>query len=70
MMDELGRRVVDKASTELRPELDTVSGDQWAKLAFCIVMDIAGDASELIPFLGEFTDVGFAPIEVSDALKT
>ena len=31
--------------------------------------DLAGDASELIPFLGEFTDVGFAPIEAA-LLKT
>ena len=33
------------------------------KLAGCVAMDAAGDASELVPVLGEFTDVGFAPPE-------
>jgi len=33
----------------------------WAKLGGCVAMDVAGDASELIPVLGELTDVAFAP---------
>ena len=38
------------------------NGD-WAKLAGCVALDLAGDASELIPVLGEFTDVAYAPVE-------
>ena len=59
VMDELGNRVAQ----EVTPDADQIDFVQWAKLAACIGLDLAGDASELIPFLGEFTDVAFAPVE-------
>ena len=58
-MDKVGERVKD----ELTPETERIEPSAWATLAFCILVDVAGDASELLPFLGEFTDLGFAPIE-------
>ena len=59
IMDEAGRRVAEN----LTPDTKKLDGEAWAKLAGCILLDLAGDASELVPFLGEFTDIGFAPIE-------
>ena len=61
VMDELGNRVAQ----EVTPDADQIDFVQWAKLAACIGLDLAGDASELIPFLGEFTDVAFAPVEAA-----
>uniref|UniRef100_A0A7S4EVB8 Uncharacterized protein n=2 Tax=Chrysotila carterae TaxID=13221 RepID=A0A7S4EVB8_CHRCT len=40
-----------------------ITKESWAKLPICILLDLVGDSSELVPFLGEFTDLGFAPIE-------
>jgi hypothetical protein len=59
IMDEAGRRVAE----QLTPDQEAITPGAWAKLAGCVALDAAGDASELIPFLGEFTDVGFAPLE-------
>lgn len=59
VLDEAGRRV----AANLTPDADAIEPVAWAKLAGCVVMDAAGDASELVPVLGEFTDVGFAPLE-------
>ena len=59
VMDELGNRV----ATELKPDTDRIDGLAWAKLAGCVALDLAGDASELVPVLGELTDVAFAPAE-------
>ena len=59
IMDEAGRRVAEN----LTPDTKKLDGEAYAKLAGCILLDLAGDASELVPFLGEFTDIGFAPIE-------
>lgn len=59
VMDELGNKI----ATGLTPDTEAIPVSAWAKLAGCILMDLAGDASELIPVLGEFTDVGFAPVE-------
>ena len=61
VMDELGTRVAQ----EVTPDADQIDFVQWAKLAACIGLDLAGVASELIPFLGEFTDVAFAPVEAA-----
>ena len=61
VMDELGSKVKD----QLTPETERIEAGAWAKLALCVVLDLAGDASELIPFLGEFTDLGFAPVEAA-----
>jgi len=59
VMDELGNRVTES----LTPETEAIPTSAWPKLALCVGMDLAGDASELIPVLGEFTDVAFAPVE-------
>ena len=59
IMDEFGRRV----ASGLKPEPADVSAEGWAKLVGCLALDLAGDASELIPGLGELTDVVYAPVE-------
>ena len=61
IMDEAGRRVAEN----LTPDTKKLDGEAYAKLAGCILLDLAGDASELVPFLGEFTDVAFAPAEAA-----
>ena len=61
VMDELGSR----AQQSLTPDTERLDVGQWGLLGVCILLDLAGDASELIPFLGEFTDVGFAPAEAA-----
>lgn len=37
--------------------------EQWLKLFACLAIDLAGDASFLLPGLGEFADVAYAPVE-------
>ena len=59
VMDEFGRRV----ASGLKPEPADVTAEGWAKLVGCLILDLAGDASELIPGLGELTDVVYAPVE-------
>ena len=60
VMDELGNKV----KKSLTPDQDSIDwGTAAPKLIGCILLDLAGDASELIPVLGEFTDVAYAPIE-------
>lgn len=39
-------------------------------LSFCIVMDLIGYASFSIPFIGEFSDVVWAPLSAFIFLKT
>ena len=63
IMDEAGRRVTAAAKEQLTPDTEQIEITDWAKLVGCIGLDLAGDASELIPVLGEFTDVAFAPAE-------
>ena len=63
ILDEAGRRIRESATEQLTPDTEQIDVADWAKLAVCIVLDLAGDASELIPFLGEFTDLAFAPAE-------
>jgi hypothetical protein len=59
VMDKIG----EQAKEQLTPDTEQVGAVAWAQLAGCVALDLAGDASELIPFLGEFTDVAFAPVE-------
>ena len=61
VMDELGER----AKSNLTPDTERIGGGQWSQLALCVALDLAGDASELIPFLGEFTDLAYAPVEAA-----
>lgn len=63
VMDEVGNRVSTSVKDNLTPNREEITSSAWAKLVLCIALDIAGDASELIPILGEATDLGFAPIE-------
>jgi len=59
VIDKVGQTV----SRELKPDVEAISTTAWAKLALCIALDVAGDASEALPVLGELTDLGFAPLE-------
>ena len=68
VMDEFGNKVAQAAKENLTPDTERIENLDWAKLVLCIAMDLAGDASELIPFLGEFTDIAYAPVEAA-ALK-
>lgn len=34
----------------------------FGKLVLCIVIDVIGTSSELIPFVGELTDIAWAPL--------
>lgn len=61
VMDEVGRRV----AAQVTPDTNQIGGSDWAKLGACVALDLAGDASELIPFLGEFTDIAYAPVEAA-----
>lgn len=57
ILDEAGRRTAQA----ITPDTNEIKVTDWAKLSGCVAMDVAGDASELIPVLGELTDVAFAP---------
>ncbi|KAL1504236.1 hypothetical protein AB1Y20_010645 [Prymnesium parvum] len=61
VMDEVGKRVKE----ELTPDSTQISSADWAKLAGCIALDLGGDSSELLPVLGEFTDIAYAPFEAA-----
>ena len=56
-------KVTEKTREQLTPNTQQVPPGAWVQLAGCIALDLVGDASELIPFLGEFTDVAYAPLE-------
>ena len=36
---------------------------RWLKLLLCVAIDLAGDATFLLPGLGELGDLAFAPFE-------
>ena len=59
VLDAAGERV----GKALRPAAAEVGAGDWAKLVACVVLDLAGDASELLPGLGELTDIAYAPVE-------
>ena len=59
VMDQVGQ----KAREELTPNTEQVGPVEWAKLAGCIVLDLAGASSELYGPLGEFMDLAYAPVE-------
>lgn len=60
---EKAREVAGEKARELTPNTDQIGPVAWAKLAACIALDLAGDASELYSVLGELTDLAYAPIE-------
>jgi hypothetical protein len=39
-----------------------IAQPDFVKLVFCIAIDVVGSSSELVPFVGEITDVIWAPI--------
>jgi len=52
-------RTFIKADSILRPEPD------FGKLLICLLIDIIGTSSEVLPILGEFTDIISAPISAT-----
>lgn len=54
----------DEPEVVKQPVLKTadISQTAWIQLLFCIMIDLAGDASFLIPGIGELEDVAWAPI--------
>eukprot|EP00435_Cladocopium_sp_Y103_P059074 s311_g21.t1 len=57
------------AAQSLTEKLQRVPAEQWLKLFLCLALDLAGDATFLLPGLGEVGDVAFAPFEAL-ALRT
>ena len=56
VMNTVGEKVRDKVGDkvrELTPDTDQIGPAAWAKLAACIALDLAGDASNLYSVLGE-----------------
>jgi len=51
------------AAKSFGERLASVTGDQWAKLAACLLIDALGDATYLLPGLGEAGDALYAPFE-------
>ena len=51
------------AASSLTEKLAQVPTEQWLKLLICIALDLAGDATFLLPGLGELGDVAYAPVE-------
>jgi hypothetical protein len=43
------------------PELGGIQPD-WTKLAVCIAVDVLGSSSEVVPLVGELSDILYAPI--------
>lgn len=43
-------------------ELPPISTQAWLKLVLCIMVDLAGDASFLLPGIGEAEDLAWAPL--------
>eukprot|EP00747_Dinoflagellata_sp_TGD_P191214 gnl/TRDRNA2_/TRDRNA2_54292_c0_seq1.p1 gnl/TRDRNA2_/TRDRNA2_54292_c0~~gnl/TRDRNA2_/TRDRNA2_54292_c0_seq1.p1 ORF type:complete len:335 (-),score=43.14 gnl/TRDRNA2_/TRDRNA2_54292_c0_seq1:279-1283(-) len=59
----VGKAVANKTVEATTSAVQSVSSDQWQKLVLCILVDIGGDASFLLPGLGELSDVAYAPLE-------
>jgi len=58
-LEEAGNTAVSKTEVTI----DSVTTEQWQKLSLCILLDLGGSSSFLIPVLGEFTDAAYAPFE-------
>lgn len=43
------------------PPVTTVAPEQWLKLIPCIIIDLGGDASYFLPFIGDVGDAVWAP---------
>lgn len=57
------------AAQSLTEKVQRVPAEQWLKLFLCLALDLAGDATFLLPGLGEVGDVAFALFEAL-ALRT
>ena len=54
------QEVKEKVTAQvIRPD---ISSSAWFKLLFCIMIDLVGDSSFILPGVGELEDVGWAPI--------
>jgi len=53
----------EAAGRSISERISTIPPEQWVKLALCIALDLAGDATYAIPGVGELGDVLFAPLE-------
>lgn len=51
------------AAGNIGERLSRVTGEQWLKLLVCLAIDLAGNASFLLPGLGELGDAAYAPLE-------
>ncbi|CAE7904272.1 unnamed protein product [Symbiodinium necroappetens] len=51
------------AASSLSERLLSLPKEQWLKLLICLAIDLAGDATFLLPGLGELGDVAYAPLE-------
>ena len=54
-----------KPKLQVPPSIDSskfVAQPDYLKLLFCIAIDIIGTSSELVPFVGEVTDLAWAPL--------
>jgi hypothetical protein len=50
-------RFESNSNSKLKPQV----APDFSKLALCLLIDFGGDLSELLPVLGEFTDLVYAP---------
>ena len=53
----------------IRPKKQLVALKPLPPLAFCIIMDLLGCASYLLPFFGEFFDLLWAPVSAIIYMK-
>jgi len=64
---EQERKAMEKASkaasAAAQRKLEGVTPEAWAKLVLCVVIDVIGDSSFLLPGAGELADVAYAPLE-------
>ena len=62
--EEKAMKAAGEAMSEAAKEtVEGITQEQWAKLALCVLIDLAGDSSFLLPGLGELSDGVYAPIE-------
>eukprot|EP00968_Pinguiococcus_pyrenoidosus_P013119 scaffold1178_cov252-Pinguiococcus_pyrenoidosus.AAC.19 len=54
------RPVMGKVAEQFKP---TITKEAWAKFALCIFLDLVGDASEVVPIIGELSDLGWSGID-------
>lgn len=69
VLEETKPAVIERSPDDLRDELGRLAAEraqrvpaqQWLKLVPCLLIDLGGDASYLLPLLGEVGDLTWAP---------